>query len=248
MKKTIFAAAAAVLALTACNKQVIMNGSVSDKGYISISVGSDDAMLTKAAVNGEALANYTVTIKQENASGAPVVSQALSAFDEKLYTISAGTYYVETENITAAAAVDGNGAKRIAGSTTVTVTAGNTVTATIAAQVVNAMTKVVFDESFTTTFKEYTVTLDPDGRNLSTSESNTEFYWNPGTVNFNVSAKLISNESANVTGSGSVNLNAKDAKTLTFKAGQNGKILLAISADDSMTEGNQDITVDPLNH
>lgn len=244
MKKTIFAAAAAVLALTACNKQVIMNGSVSDKGYISISVGSDDAMLTKAAVNDEALANYTVTIKKENASGAQVVSQALSAFTDKLYTISAGTYYVETENITAAAAVEGNGAKRIAGSTSVTVTAGNTVTATIAAQVVNAMTKVVFDESFTSTFKEYTVTLDPAGRNLSTSASNTEFYWNPGTVNFNVSAKRKSDD-ATVNGTGSVELVAKDAKTLNFKAGENGKILLAISADDSMTEGSQDITVDP---
>lgn len=247
MKKSIFAAAAAILALTACNKQVIMsNGVVSGEGYIAISVGSDDAMVTKAAVGDGALANYTVTIKQGSSSGSVVVSQALSAFSEKLYTISAGTYYVETENITADAAVADNGAMRIFGSTTVYVTAGNTTTATIAAEVVNAMTKVVFDGSFTTTFEDYTVTFTQDSRSLSTSDA-VDYYWNPGTVNFNVTAKLI-NGSANVTGSGSVSLIAKDAKTLTFKAGQNGKILLNISADDYMTPGNQDITVDPLNH
>lgn len=243
MKKTLFILSTALIVLSSCNKNLIEDRN-EDGGYILFQVASNDAMSTKAAVSEQTLATYTITIRENNAEGNVKVSQALSAFGNKLYSVATGTYYVAMENITADAAVSGKGAKRIAGNCSVTVTAGNTVPATIAGAVVNAATKIVFDESFTTVFKDYTVTLDPDGRNISTSTNNDEIFWNPGTVAFNISAKLKSDQTP-VNGSGSVELHAKDYKTLTFKAGQNGKILLSITADDGMTNGTVNITVDP---
>lgn len=247
MKKTLFILSTALIVLSSCNKNLIEDRN-EDGGYILFQVASNDAMSTKAAVDPSALENYTVTIKKNSESGEQVVSQRLSAFGStKLYSIESGTYYVAMENITASEAVSGKGAKRIAGNCSVEVTAGNTVTASIKGLVVNAATKIVFDESFTTVFEDYTVTLDPGTgrRNISTSTNNDEIFWNPGTVSFNISAKLQSDHTTPVNGSGSVELLAKDYKTLTFKAGQNGKILLSITADDGMTNGTVNITVDP---
>lgn len=243
MKKALFILSTALIVLSSCNKNLIEDRN-EDGGYILFQVASNDAMSTKAAVSEQTLATYTITIRENNAEGNVKVSQALSAFGNKLYSVATGTYHVAMENISQAASVEGNGAKRIAGATTVNVSAGNTATATIAGAVVNAATKVVFDESFTSTFKDFSVVLDKTGRNLSTSVSETVMYWNPGTVAFDISAKLKADEST-VSGSGSVQLNAKDLKTLTFKAGQNGKILLTISADDSMNEGGEEIVIDP---
>lgn len=245
MKKALFILSTALIVLSSCNKNLIEDRN-EDDGYILFQVASNDAMSTKATVDQSVLETYTVTIKKNSESGEQVVSQRLSAFGStKLYSIESGTYYVAMENISQAASVEGNGAKRIFGATSVTVSAGTTATATIAGAVVNAATKIVFDDTFTTVFENYTVTLNSGVRTIPTNTNNDEIFWNPGTVSFNISARLISDHKTTVNGSGSVELSAKDYKTLTFKAGQNGKILLSITADDGMTNGSVNITVDP---
>lgn len=244
MKKTLFILSTALIVLSSCNKNLIEDRN-EDGGYILFQVASNDAMSTKAKVSQSELANYTVTIKKNSESGEQVVSKTLSEFGDKLCPVATGNYYVAMENISQAASVEGNGAKRIFGATNVTVSTGETATATIAGEVVNAATKIVFDDTFTTVFENYTVTLNSGVRNIPTITTDAEIFWNPGTVSFNISAKLKSDHTTTVNGSGSVELLAKDYKTLTFKAGQNGKILLSITADDGMNNGSVNITVDP---
>jgi hypothetical protein len=176
--KKIMIAAAALVAMTACNKTLIESPIAdSEYGYINFGLSSDMEIVdTKAVVSqtGDG-ANYNVYLKKGSAyqwSNGGINYKEYSAINEADLTVPAATdYVIEAENYTeteAEAANNNYGAVRVKGaSSQFAVKAGETTTGvTVHCTPVNAKVTVGFAEDFLSVFTGAQVTLVDGSRKL----------------------------------------------------------------------------------
>lgn len=250
MKKTIILAAALV-AMTACNKSIIEVTPAEELGTITLGVTADTEMVvTKAesALNAKDAADYIVTL-----SGSKNWTKKYSEITDDDKKMSAGTYTMTAKNISDETAVSGNGAMQLVSpETSVIVEAGKNTPVELLCKVANSKVTVNFDEGFTKVFTVETepVVLDPSGRKIAMTpgaHATAEAAWfNDGTtVNWTLTA-TVKSTSAQKTYTGSFSAEEAKWNQLTFKAGENGTISLVIKVDDTITEVPVSETIDPL--
>ena len=252
MKKTIIIAAALV-AMTACNKNLIEVSSVDGFGYINLGVSADtELVVTKAeTLDAAASADYTITLTGSQKNWTKKFSEI--ADDDK--KMPAGTYTMTAQNISDDAAVAGNGAMLLIGeNNNVVVEAGKATDVEITCAIANSKVTVNFDPEFTNVFdiEAEPVVLDPLGRAVAMTPGDhaaegTEAAWfNDGTtVNWTLSV-VVESTSQPKTYNGSFAVTAGTWNQLTFKAGKNGSISLVIKVDESIVEVPVEEIIDPL--
>ena len=173
--KKIMIAAAALVAMTACNKTLIENPVAdSDYGYINLGITADTEMgiATKTSVNApgtyrvklEYMESESWTNKWNNlAQGNGVLGDGwvsysyLTSHNSDLLTVPVGTYKFTVENIAESSIYDGhaNGQMYVKGeSGEITVVAGKSVSGSVACTVKNSKVIVKMGTGFDTYFKE----------------------------------------------------------------------------------------------
>lgn len=258
MKKA-FIIAAALVAMTACNKTIIETP-MADYGYISLGISADTEMVaTKAISTGANLDGYTVTLI--NTDKTQTVWSKVYGTDEFADTdwkVPAGNYKVTVTNYTDGfySQNDGKGAVRVYGEGTVAVTAGTTNSCTVACVPVNSMVSFTADGSFTDVFASYSVeVVESDDRSVemtvgSSHTSAGAAYFEPGTLTWILTAtpKL----GAESTYKRTFNVTAAKWTQVTFSSNNaDGKIsVVTITVDDTIDENDADPKVeivDPFN-
>lgn len=273
--KKIMIAAAALVAMTACNKTLI-EGPMPDSeyGYINFGLSSDIEIVdTKAATTVEKNnSTYNVYLKKDGDYQWSNNYKEYSEITEADLKVPAGAYVIEAENYTEAEAESANGGYgdvRVKGTSGyITVTAGATTQkVTVNCTPVNAKVTVGFADGFTTTFTSATVKLIDGTRNLtmsnlatvqSSGEGNSVTYThttenNTSVAYFNVDNDTLSwsieatVDNKSKVFNGTFTVQANKWNMITFKAGKNGNITFDISADTSISESvNINQEVDPL--
>ena len=268
-------AAAALVAMTACNKTLI-EGPMPDSeyGYINFGLSSDIEIVdTKAATTVEKNnSTYNVYLKKDGVYQWSNNYKEYSEITEADLKVPAGAYVIEAENYTEAEAESANGGYgdvRVNGTSgDITVTAGATTQkVTVNCTPVNAKVTVGFADGFTTTFTSATVKLIDGTRNLtmsnlatvqSSGEGNSVTYThttenNTSVAYFNVDNDTLSwsieatVDNKSKVFNGTFTVQANKWNMITFKAGKNGNITFDISADTSISESvNINQEVDPL--
>ena len=250
MKKTIIIAAA-IAAMTSCNKSLIEMTPTQEFGTISLGVTADTEMVVTKAVELDANAakDYIVTLSGSQKNW----EKAYSAISDEDKKMPAGAYTMTAKNISDEAAVTGNGAMQLVSEpVAVAVEAGKNTPVELICAVANSKVTVDFEEAFTDVFTLETepVVLDPSGRNIAMTpgdHASAEAAWfNDGTsVNWTLTATVKSTSTVK-TYSGSFTAEKAKWNQLTFKAGANGTISLVIKVDDQITEVPVEETIDPL--
>lgn len=249
MKKTIVIAAA-IVAMTACNKTIIETP-MADYGSISLGVAADTEMVvTKSGtLTAEAAKDYIITLSGSQKNWEKAFSE-ISDDDRKM---AAGTYTMTAKNISDDAAVEGNGAMQLVSSETpVTVQAGKTTPVELSCAVANSKVTVNFADGFgdVFTYEAEPVTLDPAGRKIAMTpgaHETAEVAWfNDGTeVNWMLTVTVRST-SVGKTYTGKFDAKAHNWNQLTFAAGADGTITLSITVDDTTVKVPVDEVIDPL--
>lgn len=249
MKKTIVIAAALV-AMTACNKTIIETP-MADYGSISLGVAADTEMVvTKSGtLTAEEAKDYIITLSGSQKNWEKAFSE-ISADDRKM---AAGTYTMTAKNISDDAAVEGNGAMQLVSpETQVTVQAGKDTPVELSCAVANSKVTVNFADGFgdVFTYEAEPVTLDPAGRKIAMTpgaHETAEVAWfNDGTeVNWKLTV-TVKSTSVGKTYTGKFDANARNWNQLTFAAGADGTITLSITVDDTTVEVPVDEVIDPL--
>lgn len=230
MKKVFILTALTVLAASC--QRIEMSKPVQ---YGSLNVAMDAEVkveaVTKAAAAND-LNNYTVTVAG-SAEGLPK-SCLYSAFQP--LTLPLGTYTVSAENCTSEEAENGNGCKRLYGSTSVEISETDlTPTASFTCYVANALVTVEFDKSATDHISNLEVSLKggTSGRTVSVTTSGTEVWFNPSTVSWTITGKITSiKKDVNLTGS----------KKLAAK--NHLKIIVSVNLENGQISAEPTITLD----
>lgn len=270
--KKIMIAAAALVAMTACNKTLI-EGPVADSeyGYINFGLSSDMEIVdTKATVDKEG-STYNVYLKKGSAYQWSNYKEYSEIKEADLTVPAATDYVIEAENYTeteAEAVNNSYGAVRVKGaSSPFAVKAGETTNGvTVHCTPVNAKVTVGFAEDFLSVFTGAQVTLVDGSRKLEMTpatvtkevvETNETYKHTTAETTsiayFNVDNGVLSwSITANVGGiekkySNTFDVEANKWNMITFKAGKDGNILFSITADTGITDA-KPITpeVDPL--
>ncbi len=249
MKKTIVIAAA-IVAMTACNKTIIETP-MADYGSISLGVAADTEMVvTKSGtLTAEAAKDYIITLSGSQKNWEKAFSE-ISDDDRKM---AAGTYTMTAKNISDDAAVEGNGAMQLVSpETPVTVQAGKDTPVELSCAVANSKVTVNFADGFEDvfTYEAEPVTLDPAGRKIAMTpgaHETAEVAWfNDGTeVNWELTV-TVKSTSVGKTYTGKFDATARNWNQLTFAAGADGTITLSITVDDTTVEVPVDEVIDPL--
>ena len=265
MKKIIIFAAA-LAAMTACNKSVFETAAPSEGfGYINLGISADAEMVvtkTPTTLTSEQLKNYTVTLKQGELTKWTNKYGAITD-----WTVPAGTYTIEVENLTVAEAydnTDNNNAKgqlRLAGSSSVTVVAGKTATPTVPCTVANAKVTFITDENFNIAFTSpsvsvsqkigeatRTVDMGTPGSDHNAKDITAAFF-EEGTAKWTLTATLKGETESKTysTNIDNLNLTAGKWSQVTFSTTKtNGTISLTVTVDDTMTPENVTAEINPL--
>lgn len=202
MKKVIIITALTVLAASC--QRIEMSKPLQ---YGSLSVAMDAEVkveaVTKAPATPEELATYNVKVIGQDQASTSYYDGLYSAF--KPLKLPLGTYTVSAENCNSAVAEDGNGCKRLYGSTSVEISETNlNPTAEFTCSVANALVTVVFDKSATDHISDLKVDLKggTSGRTVSVTTSGTEVWFNPPTVSWTITGNITSiNKDVKITGS-----------------------------------------------
>lgn len=266
MKKIIIFAAA-LAAMTACNKSVFETAAPSEGfGYINLGISADAEMVvTKAAttLTSEQLKNYTVTLKQGETTKWTKKYKDIQATD---WQVAAGDYTVEVENLTVTEAYantdssNPNGKLRLAGSSPVTVVASKTATCTVPCTVANAKVTFITDAKFNIAFEnprvsvsqtiggaKRTVDMGKPG-SAHDAEGITAAFFEAGqnAATWTLTATL-KGESGENTYSKAITLTAGKWSQVTFSTTKtNGTISLTVTVDDTMTPENVTAEINPL--
>lgn len=233
MKKVIIITALTVLAAS-CQRIELSK----PLQYGSLSVAMDAEVkveaVTKAAATAEELKNYNVKVIGQDQASTSYYDGLYSSFQP--LTLPLGTYTVSAENCTSAAAEDGNGCKRLFGSTSVEISETNlNPTAEFTCSVANALVTVEFDKSATDHISNLKVDLTGGDlkRTVSVTESNTKVWFNPSDVSWTITGKITSiNKPVNMTG------NKKD-----LKAKNHLKIVVSVNLDNGQISAKPSITL-----
>ena len=266
MKKIIIFAAA-LAAMTACNKSVLETATPAEGfGYINLGISADAEMVvTKAerTPTEDELASYTVTLKQGELRRWTKKYSAITSDD---WTVPAGTYTVEVENLTVTEAYantdssNPNGKLRLAGSSPVTVVASKTATCTVPCTVANAKVTFITDDSFNIAFTSPSVSVSQKiGETRRTvemgtpgsahdAENITAAYFEAGqnAATWTLTATL-KGETEPKTYSKAITLTAGKWSQVTFSTTKtNGTISLTVTVDETMTDVPVSESIDPL--
>lgn len=209
--------------------------------YGSLSVTMDAEVkveaVTKAPATAEELANYKVKVIGQNQTHYDGLYSAFQPLKLPL-----GKYTVSAENCNSTDAENGNGCKRLFGSTEVTISESNlNPTAEFTCSVANALVTVEFDKSATDHISGLKVDLKggTSGRTVSVTTSGTEVWFNPPTVSWTITGKITSiNKDVNITGS-KEDLAAKNHLKIVVSVNlENGQISAApsITLDTNLSE------------
>ena len=170
--KKIFIFAAALAAMTACNKNVLAPGlSDEDYGFIALGLDADtEIVATKAQTTVEKDGSgYNVTLYKKDGSNFTTVwtkeYKDIAATDLKQ---PAGTYKIYAENYTVGESLKANnnyGDVRVTGeSAEIALKAGDTKEAKVACSPVNAKVSIAYAAGFTSTFNDPSVSISGDSR------------------------------------------------------------------------------------
>ena len=206
--------------------------------YGSLSVAMDAEVkveaVTKAAATPEELANYKVKVIGQDQASTSYYDGLYSAFQP--LKLPLGPYTVSAENCTSTDAENGNGCKRLFGSTEVTISESNlNPTAEFTCSVANTLVTVVFEDSATQHITGLKVELigGDSNRTVSVNASNTEVWFNPSTVSWKITGKITSiNKNVEITGS----------KDLVAK--NHLKIVVSVNLDNGQISAAPSITLD----
>lgn len=228
-----------VSALLACSRQSVDGGVMTDnEGEIAFSLSA-----TKAVP--DEFRDYILTIRENDIQGNIVVSRQVHDYTNGCYRVPEGRYCVIAENVEMDQALSGAGLRHISGYTEVDVLARTTSIAEIRAGVDNCAIELIFDQSISTAFKDFQVTLSTDAKSVNAPEEGMVSWWMPGTVGMTMTATLM--DDSVVTTNTSVDLAVKDYKRLKLSTELNGKIQVDVTADDSMDEDSDSLTINPDN-
>lgn len=196
MKKA-FIIAAALVAMTACNKTIIETP-MADYGYISLGISADTEMVATKAISTEAdLEGYTITLI--NTDKTQIVWSKVVGTDEIAeadWKVPAGNYKVTATNYADDFYTQnaGKGAVRVYGEGTVAVTAGETNTCTVNCTPVNSKVSFIAAKSFNDVFTSVSLSVvDPQTRTLAMTvgAEHTDAgaaYFEPGTLTWELTA------------------------------------------------------------
>ena len=256
--KKIFIFAAALAAMTACNKNVLAPGlSDDDYGFIALGLDADTEIIaTKAQTTVEKNGSeYNVTLYKKDRSNFTTVwtkeYKDIAASDLKQ---PAGTYKIYAENYNEDESLTANsnyGDVRVTGeSAEIVLAAGDTKSATVACSPVNAKVSIAYAKGFTSTFTSPTVYISDGTRNLemepynesgqtgsiayfSVSTESTESTESTTEITYSLTA-TVNNKQKKWTGK--VNITAKKWNKITFSSQNNGSFEITITADDQIND------------
>ncbi|MBE6216037.1 MAG: DUF4493 domain-containing protein [Bacteroidales bacterium] len=256
MKKTILFAAALV-AMTACNKSVLTT-SEAGYGWINLGVTADTEMVvTKAGEVTEYDSYYVKLTKVVDDSETNVWGDDITVFDNDwakysdvkgdadLWKVPAGNYKVYVKSHLDAAAYEGKGEVRVAGSVSETVVAGVSKDVTVTCEPVNSKVSFAYTPDFDTVFDSPSVsvvdgerTVEMVGLQLSeTIKDHTTAdvaYFAPKTLTWKLTATVNDSEK-----NYSKTFTTDKAKwsQITFTTGStDGQMSLIISVNGEITE------------
>lgn len=252
MKKTIIFAAS-LLALVACNKEVLTTGDGSEVGYISFDLSAEDGVKVETKGNVSDFSSYSIFIAGQEYSYEEVNLKTLS--------LAPNSYQVYAENYTLAEAETENGHIRIASPAyTVNVQAGQVASQTVECTPQSAEVKVVYDSSFESVFSDKTFTLKKtdgttraDGKTqMLTLTEGTPVYWNVATdegLSLTYGITGTHSTQKGKTYGGQITVKKACSYTITVtQTSSKGDVQLTITAVDNMTDMEQTITVDPYSN
>lgn len=247
MKKTIIIAAA-LAAMTACNKNLIEMTPAQELGTISLGVTADTEMVVTKA--GSEFDTYNVTLKQ----GADVKwTKEYSAIQESDLKVPAGTYTIEVENLTEAEAAptDNKGQVRVAGTADVTVQAGVSTPATVNCSAVNS--RVTVANTFTEgVFTSAVATITDGTRGFEMAwghaEENGAYYSADKVIGWTLNVTLANGTKKTYSKSSATTTVAKKWTQINFtNLNTDGTITVNIVVDGTITETVVvSETIDPL--
>ncbi len=260
MKKIIIAAAALV-AMTACNKNLIeVSNPEAGYGYINLGVTADtDLVVTKSDEVDKS--NYQVSLY--NSEGVLQATRPYSEILENGWKVVAGSYKFKVENILESKVYDsevngGKGQLYIAGESdeAFEVHAGLTTTETVNCSVKNAKVSFKYDAKFIEVFQEYKLSVSNgvETFDLSMLQGDTEGFDNaslesaffaPGQVDWTLAATRTDGQTKNYTNS----FNAAEASwtIVTFSVGStDSTIKVTINVNDTIVEEQINAELDPM--
>lgn len=260
MKKIIIIAAALV-AMTACNKSIIEVSPAEEFGTINLGITADTEMVvTKGIITEENLKGYNITLKKEGnvVEGWPKEYEAIEDADWK---VSAGSYSIYVENLTVEEAYsNAKGTVRVSGETQVTVTAGISSSCTVACEPQNSMVSFMYSPDFDTVFDDPAVKVNAGAINVNGSEleareldmtvgtshkEDDAAYFEVATLTWTLTAKL-----GQETKTYTKDFTTQKAKwtQITFTTGStDGQINVTITVDGEITETHTiTATIDPI--
>lgn len=268
MKKTIIAAAALV-AMTACNKTLIETPMTdSNYGYINLGITADTEMVVTKA--DESTDDYLITlvrIKDDVEENVFVDKKMSEITSNSLNKVPAGNYYIKAQNVTYETAYPTTGTGfiyRTGQSEQINLTAGETKNVTVNCHIQNTGVSVSCAEGFTGVFANPSVTVSSTDRTHTFSgdgfghdkskvayykaeteeivNAETKYY---GTLTIKVNA-TISGTSKEYTLTSRKAYRAEWNK-ITLATGDNGQLNITIAANDSMNELTEEIIkIDPV--
>lgn len=262
--KKIFIFAAALAAMTACNKNVLAPGlSDEDYGFIALNLDADtEIVATKAQTTVEKNGSeYNVTLyKKDGSNFTTVWTKDYKDIAASNLKQPAGTYKIYAENYTVAESLAANnnyGDVRVTGNTDeIDLAAGATEPATVACSPVNAKVSIAYADGFTTTFTSPTVYINGDRRgalemtpystetNADNSKSIAYFSETTTTITYSLTATVNSTEK---TWNGNFTITPQKWNKITFSSQNNGSFEITITADDQITEVETvPVNLDPL--
>ena len=253
MKKTIILAAALV-AMTACNKSIIETSNPADGyGFIELGITADTEMVvtkTGSVMSSDALASYNVTLKQGETEKWSKEYKDITSDDLKQ---PAGTYTLYVENLTEAEAApaEAKGAVRVAGSADVIVKAGINNEVEVSCMAINSRVTVAND--FTEgVFTKAELTITDGERALPMAWGHTEengAYYSAGkSLTWTLTVTLSNGAKKTYTDPEATTTVAKKWTQINFSnSSTNGNIVVEIVVDGTISETIEvSETIDPL--
>lgn len=274
MKKIIIFAAA-LAAMTACNKSVLETATPSEGfGYINLGISTDTEMVITKAGGEETttpdLSNYMVGLFKSDGNavwsddqtniknGYAKYSYVTANEQANLWKVPAGTYTVKVNDGNATTVYDATntlGKVRVEGSNTVTVTAGVSSNCSVTCTPANAKISFITTEAFNKVFTSPSVSLKVKNDESSASksygtpgasfESAAQAYFEPVTITWTLAANIGSNVKNY---SNDITLVKAKWTQVTFTTSStNGSISLNIVVNGNITDTiNLNVTIDPI--
>lgn len=251
MKKTIIFAAS-LLALVACNKEVLTTGNGSEVGYLSFDLSAEDGVKVETKGDVSDFSSYSIFI-----GGSEYTYDQING---KTLSFAPGSYQVYAENYTLVEAETGKGQKRIASPAyTVNVQAGEVATQAVSCSPQSAEVKVIYDPSFESVFTDQTFTLKKtentareDGTQILPLTENDPVYWNVSSdegLSLTYSITGTHSTQGAKTYGGTITVKKACSYTITVtQTSSKGDVQLTITAVDTMKDMEQTITVDPYSN